>query len=128
MSGSPEHAPTEQDRGMVTTMVAYGIPQREVAAVVGVSINTLRKHYKNEIDTAGARATTRIAETLYRRALDGSIRACTFWLERRGGDKWKLKQTLEHEGNINVSGQYTLKLGGEEEMPNRIMLNDNSDA
>ena len=127
MSGSPEHAPTEQDRGLVTTMVAYGIPQREVAAVVGVSINTLRKHYKNEIDTAGARATTRIAETLYRRALDGSIRACTFWLERRGGDTWKLKQTVEHEGKFIFGGKFTLNLGGEDEKPNRIMINDNTD-
>jgi len=103
-------------------MVAYGIPQREIADVIGITINTLSKHYATEIKTATAKATARVAETLYEKALGGSIRAATFWLERRGGDTWKPRQTIEHE---NFGGKFTIKLNGEEETPNFIQRDTN---
>ena len=114
--------PTDEQRRMVRAMVAYGVPQRDIASVIDVALNTLRKHFVREIETATAEANARIARTLYERAIGGSIRALTFWLERRGGESWKNRATLEHQG---FGGQFTIRLGGEDEMPNFIVPDDN---
>ncbi len=50
--GQPPHAPTSQQRKMVESMSAYGIPQDDISKVIGISIDTLAKHYREELDTA----------------------------------------------------------------------------
>ena len=48
--GRPSHVPTEKDRKTVEAMASYGVPQDEIALVLGVSPPTLRRHYA---ETAG---------------------------------------------------------------------------
>lgn len=101
MAGRPSHKPTDQTRRTVESMSAYGIPQEDIAAVIGVDSKTLRKHYRVELDTAEAKANARVAETLYRKATDAemsgpSVTAAIFWLKTRAG--WKETDRLEHSG------------------------------
>lgn len=84
----PPHEPTPQTRRTVESMSAYGIPQEDIAAVIGVDSKTLRKHYRMELDTATAKANAKVAETLYRKATDAemsgpSVTAAIFWLKTR---------------------------------------------
>jgi len=49
---------------------------------------TLRKHYREELDTGHFKATAKVAESLFRKATgDGaqSVTAAIFWLKTRGG-------------------------------------------
>ena len=116
---------SQKDRDVVEKMVSYGIPLREIADVIGINKDTVRKYYEEEIKTATAKANAKVAETLYGKATGGSIRAMTFWLEKRGGESWKPRQTIEHEQDFG--GKFTIKLGGEEEMPNFIeQMNDHN--
>ena len=84
----PEYQPTEKDRSTVQTMTAYGIPQGEIAVVLGIAPQTLRKHFRFELDTAASQANARVAAALYKKATGdgpGAIAAAIFWLRARAG-------------------------------------------
>ena len=50
--GRPAFAPTDKHRGQVEAMVVCGIPETEIAAALGISAPTLRKHFRTEIDVS----------------------------------------------------------------------------
>ena len=55
----PVWTPTDAQRRQAETMAAYGIPEANIARVLGVSKPTLRKHCGTELDTGATRATQR---------------------------------------------------------------------
>jgi hypothetical protein len=72
----------------VEAMAAYGVPEADIARVVGVDPKTLRKHYRNELDHGHVKATAKVAEFLFRKATtDGAqcVTAAIFWMKTRGG-------------------------------------------
>ena len=97
--GRPPHEPTDQTRRTVEGMSAYGIPQEEISKVIGIDRNTLMKYYREELDTAKAKANAKVAESLYKKALandSGAVTAAIFWLKTRAG--WKETVHNEHSG------------------------------
>ena len=103
--GQPPHEPTDQNRKMVESMSAYGIPQEDISKVIGISVDTLAKYYREELDTATAKANAKVAETLYRQATNvdnpRSATAAIFWLKTRGG--WRETVNLDHSGSLSIS-------------------------
>ena len=89
MTGRPEFTPTEAQRAQVKAMAAYGVPQDDIAKVIGCSSPTLRKHFWSELDTAAIEANTRVAQSLFRKAVEGTgkeaVTAAIFWLKCRAG-------------------------------------------
>jgi hypothetical protein len=86
----PAHKPDPVTRRQVEAMAAYGVPEADVARVLGIDPKTLRKHYREELDTGSIKANSRIAESLYKKATgEGpqSVTACIFWLKTRA--RWK---------------------------------------
>jgi hypothetical protein len=80
-------------------MAAFGIPEQNIARVVGIDAKTLRKHYRDELDTGQTKATAKVAESLFRKATSEgpqSVTAAIFWLKTRGG--WKETSTVELGG------------------------------
>jgi DNA-binding XRE family transcriptional regulator len=107
--GQPPHEPTQQQRKMVESMSAYGIPQEDISKVVGINRTTLAKHYREELDTATAKACAKVAETLYRQATDvknpRSATAAIFWLKTRGG--WRETVVVDNtssDGTMSPAG------------------------
>ncbi|MBP0496468.1 hypothetical protein [Roseomonas indoligenes] len=93
----PRYTPTEEQRRVVKTMAAYGIPQDAIAKVVHCSEPTLRRAYRYELDTAVHEANTRVAQCLYQQATTpGIVAASIFWLKARAG--WREKQVHEISG------------------------------
>ena len=95
------HAPTDAQRRQVRAMSAYGIPQPDIALVIGVDPKTLRKFYRDELDKACAEANAKVAESLFRKATSdttngASVTAAIFWLKTRAG--WKETVVNEHTG------------------------------
>ena len=69
-------------------MAGYGVPELAIARVVVIDAKTLRKHYREELDTGQIKAIAKVAESLFRKATsDGSqsVTAAIFWLKTRGG-------------------------------------------
>ena len=88
--GRPAHSPEPAGRRQVEAMSAYGVPEVDVARVLGIDPKTLRKHYRDELDTGSIKANSRMAENLYRKAMgDGpqAVTATIFWLKTRA--QWK---------------------------------------
>ena len=62
----PSHHPAH--RRQVEAMAGYGVPEIDIARVIGVDPKTLRKHYRDELDTGHVKANAKVAENLYRKA------------------------------------------------------------
>lgn len=71
-------------------MAGYGVPEADIARVLGIDPKTLRKHYRDELDTGHVIANVKVAESLFRKATGDhrqSVTAAIFWLKARAG--WK---------------------------------------
>lgn len=92
-----KHVPTEKDRQYVRSMSAYGVPQADIATVLGITRQTLAVHYREELDRATTEANAKVAQTLFAQATDKdnprSVTAAIFWLKTRAG--WR--ETSVHE-------------------------------
>jgi hypothetical protein len=77
-------------------MAAYGITHDQIAAIVGISDETLRKYYRPELDLGRSKTVARVADRLVEVAEAGDVQAQKFFLSARGG--WSEKQQLEHSG------------------------------
>ena len=48
--GRPAFAPSAEQRKQVETMAGYGIPEEDIALVLGIDPKTLRKHFRLELE------------------------------------------------------------------------------
>lgn len=79
-------------------MAGFGVPEIDIARVLGIDPKTLRKHYRDALDTGHVLANVKVAESLFRKATgEGrqSVTAAIFWLKTRA--RWK--ETAVHEVN-----------------------------
>ena len=98
------HKPDPFHRRQVEAMAAYGVPETGIARVVGIDAKTLRKHYREELDTGQIKATAKVAESLFRKATtDGSqsVTAAIFWLKTREG--WREAPQAHEVGIFDMS-------------------------
>jgi hypothetical protein len=85
-------------------MAAYGVPELDVARVLGIDPKTLRKHYRDELDTGHIKATAKVAEFLFKKATTEGTQAVTaaiFWLKTRGG--WREAPQDHRVGVVDVT-------------------------
>jgi hypothetical protein len=97
--GRRRHQPDPGQRRQVEAMAGYGIPEADIATVLEIDPKTLRRHYRGELDKGHIKATTRVAENLYRRATgEGreAVTAAIFWLKTRAG--WR--ETVETKSEV----------------------------
>ena len=73
---------------------------QQIAKLVGVSLNTLKKHYAEELELGLARANAVVSGTLFNEAKKGNITACIFWLKTRA--HWRETAKVEHSGGTSV--------------------------
>ena len=81
---------------MVKTMIGYGIPYSEIANVLKIDLKTMRKYYRDEMDTGATTANAAMAQNLWKKAMgDGpsAVSATIFWLKCRAG--WRDVAPLE---------------------------------
>jgi hypothetical protein len=99
--GRRAHKPDPTSRRQVEAMAGYGVPEADIAGVIGVDPKTLRKHYRDELKNGHVKANAKVAENLYRKATgEGreAVIAAIFWLKTRAG--WR--ETNVHEiGGVN---------------------------
>jgi hypothetical protein len=105
--GRPAHKPDPASRRQVEALAGYGVPETEIAGVVGIDPKSLRKHYRDELDNGHVKANAKVAENLYRKATgDGreAVIAAIFWLKTRAG--WK--ETTVQELTGKAAGPVTV--------------------
>ena len=97
--GRRAHNPDPTSRRQVEAMAAYGIPEIDIAQVVGVDPKTLRKHYRDELDMGETKANAQVAGFLFNAARSGNVTAQIFWLKTRA--RWReTPLELRHSGSV----------------------------
>ena len=78
---------------MVRAMAGYGIPHDKIAVLIrdGISVDTLKKYYKRELDTGRAAAHAKIGQTLFQKAVEGDTACLIFYLKSQMG--WSERQS-----------------------------------
>jgi len=95
----PEHEPTAEQRLLVEALSAYGVTHDLIAGMIGISDETLRKHYRRELDYGLANLTAKVANSLVQKALSqraDAVNAAKFFLQARAG--WATEQ--RHTVNV----------------------------
>ena len=95
-AGRPEYKKTDEDAKNVEALTIAGVPQKLVSKILKISEHTLRKHYRDELDTSKAKANAVISQSLFKLAREGNVTAQIFWLKTQAG--WKEKNALELTG------------------------------
>lgn len=97
--GRPPFKPTEQQRGNVRGLVAFGHTLEEIRSFITgpdgkpIAVSCLRKHFKAELADGLVKANAEVANGLFKNAKNGNVAAQIFWLKTRA--RWK--ETQQHE-------------------------------
>jgi len=98
---------------MVETLVGYGLTHDEVKVLIinpetgkPISRETLRKHFPDELERGKPLVASRIAESLYRRAIDlkhpQGAQCAMFFAKCKMG--WRQEEKVIHEVEGNTAG------------------------
>ena len=100
---TPSFKPTDEQRRQVEILAEIGLPHEMISRVIGCSKPTLRKYFREELDLGDAKATVKVAETLFNKAINGNVACMIFWMKARAG--WSEKNTMQR--NNQCSSQLT---------------------
>ena len=91
-------APTEKHRQTVTVLASINTPEEDIGKVVGCSHVTLRKYFKEELETARLQMKAFVVGKLYKNIQDNKEASIFFYLKTQHG--WKEPpQELRHGGS-----------------------------
>lgn len=84
-------------RRQVESASGLGLPHDQIAALVGISDETLRKHYGSELGVGKAKASAQIAKTLFNKAVHGRDTTAMIWWTK-AQMRWAETQRHENTG------------------------------
>ena len=100
--------PTDEQRRTVLSMTGFGIPVEDIAKVIinpntnsSICKQTMYNYFKTEIETGHVKANSKVAESLYKQAIDGNTTASIWWTKTRMG--WKETNVHEVGGELKIS-------------------------
>lgn len=103
------HKPDEETRCKVESLSAYGVPQDDICTALGITKNTLIKHYRQELDLAAVQANARVAGKLFEKCMAGDTTSIIFWLKTRA--KWKETHVHESTGKDGNPQEFIFRWG-----------------
>ena len=95
-SGRPPRVFTAEERNQAEVLSGIGLPHRQIAVLIGCDEKTLRKHLGEELTRGDAKATAKIAQCLFSKAMSGDTASLIFWMKVRAG--WSERVVQEHTG------------------------------
>lgn len=120
MAGRPPFEATEEERKLVMALAGYGIPQEAMVLLIKrprgkggelrpISIPTLVKHFRSELDEGEPSVIAKVADSLVKTALDrkhpGHVVAARFFLKARAG--WRETDRVTHDGNVDFNFDFS---------------------
>ena len=91
------HTPTDETKKLVESTSGLGLPQEQIAILVGIDDKTLRKYYRTELDTGKAKANGQIAKTLFSKAVAGDTTSLIWWTKSQMRWSETVRQELTGE-------------------------------
>ncbi len=110
--GRKRYVPSDRERMQVGAMAGYGMPQEEIARIIGVSVPTLAKVFRKELDEGTAMANMNVAKSLYNQATNATkpnVIAAIFWLKARAG--WRDHEAGDKPGKKQLRAEGAKEAG-----------------
>ena len=101
-----KHKPTEETRKLVKDWSKNGVIQDNIAKKIGVSDETLRKYYRDELDVGTGELVNDVANKLLELCMGGNAKACMFILEKRGAEGWSGVNKPNPKDKLHPSNRY----------------------
>jgi hypothetical protein len=95
--GRPPHEPTEERKRLVKALAGVGVRHEDISVKLGITPDTLVKHYSHELAEGRIEANAAVAQTLFQQAKAGNITAAIFWMKTRA--QWRESHHLEVSGD-----------------------------
>lgn len=114
----PSFDPSDKQRGEVKLLAGFGISHEDIAAYLGVDPKTLRKHFTEELKRGVTEANAKIAQRLFKKAMDGDTTALIWWEKTRSGKTDKI--VTEHTGKDGGPIQVDVTKLSDDEIERRI--------
>lgn len=100
--GKREHVPTEKQREAVEEAIGLGLTQEQIAKVMGIHVNTLVRHYKEELEMGKVAKIAALSRTMFSIGTDrthkGVVPAAMYLLKTQGGEQFRETQRTELTG------------------------------
>jgi hypothetical protein len=96
----PPFEPTQEQRDQVFSMAAQGMRREDIARALRIGQTTLRKYFREELETSSIKANATIGSKLFENAKNGDVVAMCFWLTFRAG--WKETNIGQHVGKAKI--------------------------
>ena len=94
-AGRKPFEPTAKERQQVEAMAGVGLPHDQIGALVrdGVCTDVIRQYFAKELKAGKAKASAKIGQTLFNRAIGGETAALIWWTKSQMG--WKEKRDID---------------------------------
>jgi len=86
------HKPTPEQRALVESLAGIGVTHKQICAIMKIGADTLIKYYTDELVLGDAKATAKVAQSLFNKAVGGDVASMIFWMKARA--KWSERQVL----------------------------------
>lgn len=106
MARKCNHIPTEKNRHMVEAMAAVGTPGEDMAIMLGISRDTLDRHYIDNIKAGRAKANLQIGRKIHAQAMEGDTALLIWWSKTRM--RWSAAKEPEEVQNPADVGNITV--------------------
>jgi hypothetical protein len=106
-AGRPAFEPTDSERKQVEALSGYGLPIDQIGALIrdGISVDTLRAHFANEMQSGKAKANAQVGKTLFQKVMAGDTTAAIWWSKTQM--RWAETQKHELTGADGVPLEFT---------------------
>ena len=91
----PTKEPTDEQRKQVQTLAGYGLSQEQIARMLGLHRNTLKKHCAKELEMGKDMAYTQALNSLFSNIKKGKEASIFFYLKTQAG--WREKPPEQGE-------------------------------
>jgi hypothetical protein len=109
--------PTNEQRNVVERAAGFGLPQAYICQLIvsertgkPISLETLGKHFRTELDSGKADATYEVINALFDKAVNGDTTAAIWWTKAQCG--WHETTNV----NVNVNDECAFDRMSEEEL------------
>lgn len=95
--GQEAYNPDHITRAKVSLWASMGITQEIIADLLTISEDTLKAHFRKELNDGGASAVGKVSAGLFDKAMSGDVTSMIFFLKTRG--KWSEKPSVGDKDN-----------------------------
>lgn len=94
-AGQPAFEPTDSERKQVEALSGYGLPIEQIGYLVrdGIHVDTLRAHFRSELNSGKSKANAQVGKTLFSKVMAGDTTAAIWWSKTQM--RWA--ETQKHE-------------------------------